>query len=463
MSWKWWPRFRNRVLPWFGLAAAMFLIAIAVYYAWPNAKRKQTLAISAGNLLGTRANIAQLLKDGIASSENAHLKLEVVDSAGSSDALQKVDAGELQLALIQGGLDERYANVRRIAALHVEPLHLLVCAQAYEDVSLHLSALQGQTINLSTEGSGTNQLASDLLSFLNLQQAKDYQPAHLTYNELMNSEPEDTLPHAVFTVSSLPSPVATYLIRERGYRLVELPFAQSFRMRWFEAQETDAHVNRARVSATTIPAFIYQADPPRPEKPVLTFGTRLELVANASLSNETIDQICEVVYETEFSSMFDEKLDPSILRTESTFALHPGSKQYVDRLQPVSTGRVIEVTEQLVGIFGAALGGLLFLWQWLKRAREQRRDKEFVTCVQRVVEIENQALRFEQDPEMSVADLEEMQNELGNIKTELIQRYRDGHLEGADMLSAFLKHANDASELISRIVLHEVKPKSEQT
>ena len=53
-----------------------------------------------------------------------------------------------------------------------------------------------------------------------------------------------------------------------------------------------------------------------------------------------------------------------------------------------------------------------------------------------------------------------MQNELGSIKTELIDRYRNGELEGADMLSAFLKHANDASELISRIVLHETAPKT---
>ena len=60
---------------------------------------------------------------------------------------------------------------------------------------------------------------------------------------------------------------------------------------------------------------------------------------------------------------------------------------------------------------------------------------------------------------LAEADLEKLQDELGTIKTELIQRYRDGYLEGADMLSAFLKHANDASELISRIVLHETEPK----
>ena len=44
-------------------------------------------------------------------------------------------------------------------------------------------------------------------------------------------------------------------------------------------------------------------------------------------------------------------------------------------------------------------------------------------------------------------------------RAKLVRQYQEGALEGADMLSAFLKHANDASELISRIVLHERAPR----
>lgn len=61
---------------------------------------------------------------------------------------------------------------------------------------------------------------------------------------------------------------------------------------------------------------------------------------------------------------------------------------------------------------------------------------------------------------MTLAELERLQEELGQIKKELIERHRDGYQEGADMLSVFLKHANDASELITRIVLHETAPKT---
>ena len=60
---------------------------------------------------------------------------------------------------------------------------------------------------------------------------------------------------------------------------------------------------------------------------------------------------------------------------------------------------------------------------------------------------------------MTVDDLVEMQQELSGLKQDLLQRYRLGLVSGADQLSSFLRHANDTSELISRIVLHERSPK----
>lgn len=449
-----WIWFRNRVLPWFGLVIAVLLLSLAARQAWPMKATLSGITLTAGNPVGTRAKLAQLLIDTTGNG------MTPVRSNGSADALNKVDSGEIQCALVQGGLlAAEFTNVRRIASLHVEPLHLLVKPQIYAEVNEHLTGLKGKTINLSVVGSGTHELASDLLAFLRIEK-NQFTETNLSYQELADPERAFTdLPDAVFTVSSLPSPVAQDLIDDRGYRLIALPFADSFRLHWFESG-LDSTVNRRRTTAADIPAFAYSVDPPRPFEKLESFGTRLELVTHAHLPVAVVDTLCQAVYESDFSTASGQSIDASLIRSESTFPLHPGAQAYLDRLQPVSTGRVIEVTEQLVGIIGAALGGMLFLWQWLKRVRERRRDREFVGCVQRVVEIENTALRFEQDDAMSVSDLESLQNELGEIKTDLIRRYREGYLEGADMLSAFLKHANDASELISRIVLHETAPKS---
>lgn len=451
---SWWARFRNRSLPWLGLSAAVILVALGVSIARPSTAARKTLEITAGNSKGMRTRVASLLAEAALPHG---LELQSTSTGGSREGLQRVNDGEIQLALVQGGLRSTdYPNVRRIATLHVEPLHLLVRKNVYSTVAAHLMNLRGKRINLSSASSGTSELATELLAFLHLS-ADEYTATHLSYQELTDPDLEE-LPEAIFTVSSLPSPVAQYLIEERGYRLVALPFAESFQLHWFESSGS-SDVNRQQVSATQIPPFCYMADPPRPEQAIETFGTRLELVGNASVSQDVANRLCLAIYDSDFGNIFGKRVTPELLKEKSSFVLHEGTRRYLDRQQPVSSGRVIELTEQLVGILGAAIGAMLFVWQWLKRTRERRRDREFVGCVQRVVEIETRALRFEQEAAMSVDDLEKMQNELGDIKSELIERYRNGELEGADMLSAFLKHANDASELISRIVLHETAPK----
>lgn len=453
---SWWEHFRNRLLHWFGLGMALLLVGVALYFWRPRKQRIAEVTITAGSTAGTRVKIAEILAS---SPQIPFVDFEVVASAGSSDALKKVNANELDLAIVQGGLSaEKLPNVRHIASFHIEPLHLLVRDSIYAAVSEHLLELRDKSINLSVIGSGTNVLSSELLRFLGLEEKKDYQALHYSYEELAELS-DESLPDAAFIVSSLPSPIASELIREHAYKLVDLNFTESFRLHWIDMEQSP--VNRRRIVDAVIPAFAYSVDPPHPPREITTLGTRVELVGHTSVSENRIADICAAIYEDGVGQIANKALAVSELRGNSEFPMHPGAKVYFNRQEPVSTGRMIELTEQLIGILGATIGALLFFWQWLKRGRERTRDREFASSVQRIVEIETVALRFEQDEAMTVHDLEALQDELGTIKSSLIQRYKDGQLEGAEMLSAFLKHANDASELISRIVLHELDPKTQ--
>ena len=452
MSWR--SRIR-RFSPWLGLLLAVGLIAVAFQLAWPRGRRGSRLSITAGDPSGARARVAALLAEH---TRVVDIELTLTPSAGSRDALERVEQRELDLALVQGGLVAAdYRHVRRVAVLQVEPLHLLVRSELYDDVSQHLQALRGKRINLGAEGSGTSELAAELLSFLDLNPETDYQLSRLSYNELLSVDLSES-PDAVFSVSTLPSPVAQHLIEHGGYRLIPLPFARSFQLHWLDG-DARGSVDRRGVAAAQIPAFVYGVDPSRPESDLATFGTRLQLVSHDGVPDATIDAICEAVYASDFGRVLGSDATLDMLLSDSSLPLHPGAQQYVSRRRPVMTGELIEVTEQLVAISGAALGGLLFLLQWWRQLRERRKDREFVECVQRVVEIETAALRFDERSEVTVDDLDRMQDELSRIKLNLLARYRDGSLEGADMLSAFLKHANDASELISQIVLHERSPR----
>ena len=108
-------------------AAAIFLalvVAGAAIYRSQWRPSSYRLVISAGSVNGLRHRFAERLAEDAAARG---LGLRIVGTRGSLEASSLVDSGELDLALVQGGLDPgAYPNVRQVAALHVEPMHLLV-------------------------------------------------------------------------------------------------------------------------------------------------------------------------------------------------------------------------------------------------------------------------------------------------------------------------------------------------
>src|SRR3954447_10657853 len=156
------------------LAATLFLLAAALglylYFANPPSFDRQ-LTITGGSSAGLRSQIARRL---VVESREQGLNLRVVDTEGSKQALDRVDRGLLDLALVQGGLDPAiHPHVRQLAALHIEPLHLLVRPELAPSVRSQLANLRGKTVNLSAPGSGTYDLAREVLRFAGLRPRGD--------------------------------------------------------------------------------------------------------------------------------------------------------------------------------------------------------------------------------------------------------------------------------------------------
>ena len=60
--------------------------------------------------------------------------------AGSEEALEALESGRVDAALVQGGLDMvNHRDLRQVAVLHVEPLHLLVKEQIHRAVARNLA------------------------------------------------------------------------------------------------------------------------------------------------------------------------------------------------------------------------------------------------------------------------------------------------------------------------------------
>jgi TRAP-type uncharacterized transport system substrate-binding protein len=127
-------RVRRIVLRWGVPLAGVAALAFAAFlYFYTPRERAYQLKITAGNTLDTRHQLAEMLREEVASQG---LVLEIRGSIGSEQSLDWVNDRTVDLALVQGGLSvSDRPNVRQIATLHVEPLHLLVKKELWKPVS----------------------------------------------------------------------------------------------------------------------------------------------------------------------------------------------------------------------------------------------------------------------------------------------------------------------------------------
>jgi TRAP-type uncharacterized transport system substrate-binding protein len=440
---------------------AVLLIAIA-YYSQSTRQHRYHLRMTAGSPLGTRHKLAQLMQGELAGQG---IELQLVGTAGSEEALDKVDSHELDVALIQGGLqvDDR-PRVRQVSTLHVEPLHLLVRKELAESVSAHLAALARKKVNLGEVGSGTHSLAQEVLDFAGLRQRgpdnpDGYTPMTLSSRQLLGEKDKARLPDAIFMVSSLPSDVVHSLVVNCGYRLVALPFGEAFALQSrgvSDSGEATAfhghHIDKGRTYTTSIPAFTYSLDPPVPAALLPTLGSRLLLVAHKDVDPLAARKLVEGTFAAEYAKNSRPPLDARLMDLPPEFPWHEGSRLYRERNQPIVSGQMMDSMHKGFAILAAVASGLFVLWQWSKQRAQFTLAGGFTKYIDQVARIEEQARRLENDPSGALTELQGIREKLGLLKTEALHRFAEGELMGKELLSGFLLLVNDARDFVTCLI-----------
>src|SRR5262249_36012105 len=151
-----------------------------------------------------------------------------------------------------------------------------------------LSGLRGKRLCLGAAGTTAQKLARRLLSFIGLESGKDYVEDNLTYAQML-SQPVDALPDGIFAITALPwTEVGEPLVQQKGYRLMELPFADALALRDPSLRDT------------VIPAFSYSVTPPVPSRPLHTLPHPLMIVASRDTPEAAVEQLMRVIFEGDF-------------------------------------------------------------------------------------------------------------------------------------------------------------------
>jgi TRAP-type uncharacterized transport system substrate-binding protein len=438
-------------------------LALAVYFYF-RAPRQHAyhLSLTAGNEVGTRHRLATRFRSEV---ERRGITLDIHPSLGSEQALDWVNNRSVDVALVQGSLNPRgRPDVRQVAALHVEPMHLLVKPELFRDVSASLSALRGKTVDLEEIGSGTHSLAVAILQFAGLEskerdQKRGYTAVSVPRQQILAETDTTKLPDAVFLISTLPSSTASHLVTKHGYRMVPLPFAEAFALG--SLARTDSEVQHeagngkiimGRIQAAKVPAFTYSLEPPVPEQVLPTLGTRLLLVAHKDVPARAVYELVEAVYASEFGQIMHPPLDAKLMELPPEYSWHEGAELYQHRNSPLLAGVVMDSARNGVAILAAAASGLFVLWQWSKQRHRFQLDRGFNKYISDVTRIEEKAARLEHDLDTPMEPLIILREELAQLKTEAVDRFTEGELVGPELMQGFLVQVHHVRDYVMRLI-----------
>lgn len=398
-----------------GLAVCILLalLGVAAYFVYDIMPRQYALSITGGDILSNRHFLAKTLQEEAAGNG---VSLQVKPTSGSQEALQLLEEGKLDLAFIQGGLNNYYPHVVHVATVAPELLHILVRPDIKD-----ISGLRGKLINLGSTKGGTRVIAKQVLDFSGLADGIDYVESNFSSEELVSMRNEK-LPDAIVLTSFAPSDAADYLVKQRGFRILEIPFASSLALRlgW--------------VADSKIVAYMYDVQPPVPSRDIKTIGVNLHLVANKDVAPRAIFKVLESLFNPELEVRLKMKLDENRLTVPSGFDLSIGSKMYLERKNPLLSSETVDKIKSLFGLILSVASTLLVVFKWFKGEPVEPEapataDKDFVEYIRQVAGVEKEYDEIKLQGSLTPQSANGLETKLATIKDAALDRLANAKLD----------------------------------
>ncbi|MDQ0317046.1 TAXI family TRAP transporter solute-binding subunit [Amorphus orientalis] len=343
--------------------AATLLIAAVVaaggsYWLWSRDVISD-LTLGTGTEGGTYSAFGRVVEEAFA-GEDAGLSIVPVASAGARENAARVQAGEIDLGLIQSDTSGGN-NVSLVARLFPEIFHLIVRdGSGIESVG----DLEGRRVAVMPEGSGSNVLFADLLEhYLVAPDAVDQVPGSLLEG---TERLADGDVDALFVVIALGNKTIEQLIRSSPVRLVGVDQAEALAL--FDPA----------LRATVVPVGTYSGEGPVPAEAINVVAVDSLLVAGRSVPAETIETFTRTLFESrqEMVRSLDQVafISPPTETDRLAFGVHPGAEAYYSKDDPLF---VVEYAEPMAFALSFLALLLSLLWQariWLANARKNRAD-----------------------------------------------------------------------------------------
>jgi TRAP-type uncharacterized transport system substrate-binding protein len=264
----------------FGLGFLLVVLTVGLIVLFTNGlKPPDQIRMAAGIQDGGYWRIAELYQAKLAQDG---VSVELVETAGSIENIDKVTSGHVDVALVQGGLDiSQQTGLQSLGGVFLEPI--VIFRSASSQLDNNPGNWRDIRLAAGPEGSGTRAATQALISAAGLQNAG------IELLEFGGDEALDAVRNgdadAVLFVAPLAAPYLMDAIFDPKLVFVPLSFVDALASKLPGA------------SAVDIPAGAIALSPPRPPEPVKILALRASLISSADLHPALVDRFVKAATE----------------------------------------------------------------------------------------------------------------------------------------------------------------------
>ncbi|MEG3938155.1 MULTISPECIES: TAXI family TRAP transporter solute-binding subunit [unclassified Microcoleus] len=307
--------------------------------------------IKAGNYYPFGQAIAELV-----SQQNPRIHIQVIETQGAQENMNKLEANEAQLAIVQNNT-EAVPSARVIASLFKEVFHLIVSEKSGIQT---VGDLKGKHISLMDKKSGSYSFFFLMSEHYGLQETDFiYTATNWTEATKLFSKGEVD---AIFGVLPPGSDLVSDLLKNTQGKLVQID------------QGSAMKIKLPYLEADIIPKGTYKAAPAVPDADLGTVGVHATLLAREDVDPEVVREITRILFEYRRNLVAADSLAAMINQPGENGSLawpvHEGAQAYYDREKP----DFVAANSDAIGLF-LSLGTLLASWLWQLRSRFLQKPK----------------------------------------------------------------------------------------
>eukprot|EP00913_Durusdinium_trenchii_P005688 g5306.t1 len=414
---------RKWVRPAIAVALLALPFVIAGIYRWMTAPPSE-IFIATGPEGGRYRVIAAELKEEI--EDKLDVKVTLIHTRGSLDNLNKLESGEVHLAMYQPGTRERLQQEND--APDYEPAFV---ANVYSEVAAFIvhtkSGIEGphdllptgdgtrkRSVALGQKSSGDYAMSLRLLEHFGLDEHKSIDARYLSYSQIARQFADGKL-DAAFITTGTEAPILRKLLASGHCRLVTIPNGDALSLH---------HIS---LTPAVIPAGLYHSPAgAEPKNDIPTVAFRAQLLTRKDIKTGFVRSVVERLLDERF--LRDNRLlelfrdGKAFARHKPEFSIHPGASQVYDpELRPVLNSDFVEAMEGMRSFLVSILIAGFLLFRWLKDRRVKKQEHRLDRYIHKLLDIERRQFELDEtqlsnpNTESLLSDIEQLQKLLDEV------------------------------------------------